>query len=217
MKDKNYNPIPKQSKIRKDRTQAKQRFFNSTAIAYSEKFNCVSILESKLEQDFYTLMLFESIDDFRTQPQPLKHLVDEKVQNYTPDATYIKDGEQYVVEIKPYKKTQSDDFKSKVQFLTTEYLKKGMHFKVITEKEIYDGCNIENLSMLSSSLRFSAPTDDIVVLKTYLNPHREYTISELNQIAIDAGLSPVIVRRAIAHRLFFVDITVPYSDWKISI
>ena len=217
MKDENNKSDKKTSKPRKDRTQAKQRFSNSTAVAYSEKFNCVSILESKLEQDFYTLMQYEALDDFRTQPQPLKHLVDGKVQNYTPDVAYTKNGEQFVVEIKPYKNTLSDDFINKVRFLTAEYQKQGIIFNLVTEKDIYEGCNIENLSMLSPSLRYPPPIDDITVLKTSLDTNCEYTLSELNHKAIAAGFSPVIVKRAIAHRLFNVDITVHYSEWKISI
>ena len=217
MKDENNNQKQKQSHYRKDRVQAKQKFFGSTTVAYSKNHERVCILESSLERDYFIMMQFEALDDYHAQPTPMKHLVDGKVQNYTPDVCYIKDGEQYIVEIKPHKYTLSDDFKSKVTFLTDEYKKRGIHFSVVTEKDIYDGYRIQNLSMLRPSLSHPAPVNEVKQLKQSLNNNRKYTLSEMNAKAINIGISPAYIKRAIAHGLFKVDMTVHYSRWQVSI
>lgn len=201
----------------KTRIQAKQKFFGSTNTIYDEHLNIVNIKDSDLESHFYVLKRIQGVEFIKSQPEPLFYLLDSKETRYTADFEVIEDGIRYFIEIKNFAKTQSKDFKDKVAFLTEQYKKQGIIFKVVTEKDIYDGDNVINALMLLPCLRHPAPTLEYKKLVIGLDDSRTYSMKEMNTIAKERGIDIIVVKRAVAHRLFQVDLTLPFEKWQLSI
>ena len=201
----------------KTRIQAKQKFFGSTNTIYDEHLNIVNIKDSDLESHFYVLKRIQGVEFIKSQPEPLFYLLDSKKTRYTADFEVIEDGIRYFIEIKNFAKTQSKDFKDKVAFLTEQYKKQGILFKVVTEKDIYDGDNVINALMLLPCLRHPAPIPEYKKLVIGLDDLRTYSMKEMNTIAKERDIDIIVVKRAVAHRLFQVDLTLPFEKWQLSI
>lgn len=201
----------------KTRIQAKQKFFGSTNTIYDEHLNIVNIKDSDLESHFYVLKRIQGVEFIKSQPEPLFYLLDSKKTRYTADFEVIEDGIRYFIEIKNFAKTQSKDFKDKVAFLTEQYKKQGIIFKVVTEKDIYDGDNVINALMLLPCLRHPAPILEYKKLVIGLDDSRTYSMKEMNTIAKERGIDIIVVKRAVAHRLFTVELARPFEKWQLSI
>ncbi|MFC0119676.1 Tn7 transposase TnsA N-terminal domain-containing protein [Pseudoalteromonas xiamenensis] len=198
------------------RKQARQKFYGSTRVIFDKNLNLVNQPDSKLEADYYVLQRILGAEFIQSQPRELPHFLDGKLVNYTPDFEVIIKGVRYIIEIKYFKDTLNQDFKDKVAFLINEYLKQGAIFKVVTELDVYDGENVNNAYLLLPSLSHPSPVSSFKSLVNGLES-RAYSMSEMKSIAIERGIKPIIIRRAIAHGLFSVDLTLRYSQWMLTI
>ncbi|PKG73069.1 hypothetical protein CXF86_19530, partial [Shewanella sp. GutCb] len=156
------------------------------------------------------------VDFILGQPSPLIHLLDGKRTRYTPDFEVIHNHLRFFDEVKYAKDTLSLDFQDKKAFLEQEYQKQGAQFRVITEKDVYDSDNIINISLLLPSLHHPAPYDEFKILSEGLED-RSYSLVEMSNIALQRNIAPHFVKRAVAHKLFAVDITQPYQSWQLII
>ncbi|MGS0824382.1 hypothetical protein ACVBIO_01090 [Shewanella sp. 0m-8] len=201
--------------MRKDRVQAKQRFLGSTYVGFNSNTGNTAILESNLELIFWRRELFFNTHKIKMQPSPLKHYCNGRLVNYTPDAEYMKDGIHYVVEIKYLKDILKPDNQEKFKFIKAEYKLQGKEFITVSEEELYNGYESENIAMLLPSLRHPSPLLEVKALQTLLN-ETKYTYQELLYLADELGVKRVFVKRAIAHRLFYVDLSLHISNWLVS-
>lgn len=200
----------------KSRTQAKQKFSCNVKSTYNKKLGVGHVFDSNLETDYYKKMKFEGVDFMIGQPSPLIYLLDNKRTRYTPDFEIIENGLRFFDEVKYAKETKKQDFQDKKEFLEREYQKQGAQFRVITENDVYDRNNIINISLLLPCLHHPAPHYEFQAICEGLDD-RPYTLVEMNNIAIQRNIAPHFVKRAVAHKLFTVDIAQPYQTWQLII
>jgi hypothetical protein len=204
--------------IRKPRIQAKQSFSRNTSVGYLKKLNRAFIFESELELDHMRLEAFELEDgeDFEMQPEPLIHLCNGKLVNYTPDSEKsYKVGRNTVREIKYAKDANTEENKEKFKFLKEQYDAIGKNFEVLTEHDIRIGHRPENLAQLYPSLIHSSPINEFKALTVNITPKTK-TLSQMHRIADSRGIPRVFVKRSIAHKLFRCDLTQPWSSLVLS-
>jgi len=172
------------------------------------------ILESELELDHLRLEVFrlEDGEDFEMQPDPLIHLCNDKLVNYTPDSEKpVKIGRNTVCEIKYEKDANTEENKEKFKFLEEQYDAIGKNFEVRTERDIRKGHRPENLAQLYPSLIHPSPINEFKALTENITPKKK-TLAQMHRIADRRGIPRVFVKRSIAHKLFRCDLTQPWPS-----
>ena len=200
--------------IRKPRVQAKQSFSRNTSVAFNRKNMRAYVLDSELECDHMRLEVFnlEDDEDFEMQPEPLIHLCNDKLVNYTPDSEKsVKIGRNTVREIKYAKDANTEENKEKFKFLEEQYDAIGKNFEVLTEHDIRKGHRPENLAQLYPSLIHSSPINEFKALTANITPKKK-TLAQMHRIADRRGIPRVFVKRSIAHKLFRCDLTQLWSS-----
>jgi hypothetical protein len=195
------------------RKQVKQRFTGSTFFGFSKHLNRISVLESKLELEYYGLRLFflNKGEDFMTQPDHIVHHLYGSPNRYTPDGALYVPNIVYKEEVKYFDVTLEPEFIEKKECLTELYAAKNEVFRVITEEDIRIGHRVDNIARLSPSLHHPAPIETFKVLTEGLND-KGYALLELIEIARNKKINPLVVQRSIAHRLFTCDLTQKWKD-----
>jgi hypothetical protein len=195
------------------RKQVKQRFTGSTFFGFNKNLNRCSILESKLELDYYCLRLFflNKDEDFITQPDHIVHHLYGSPNRYTPDGALSVPNIVYKEEVKYFDVTLEPEFIEKKEHLTELYAAKNEVFRVITEEDIRVGHRVDNIARLSTSLHHPAPIEAFNILTEDLD-NKGYAFLELIEIARNKKIDPLVVQRSIAHRLFTCDLTQKWKD-----
>ncbi|WP_426370276.1 hypothetical protein [Pseudocolwellia sp. HL-MZ7] len=195
------------------RQQVKQRFTGSSFFGFSKGLNRSSILESKLELEYYALRLFflNKDEDFITQPDHVVHHLYGRPNRYTPDGALYLPTTVYKEEVKYFDVTLKTEFIEKKEYLTELYATKNEVFRVITEEDIRVGHRVDNIARLSPSLHHPAPIKAFKELTEGLD-NKGYDFLELIEIARDKKIDSLLVQRSIAHRLFTCDLTQKWKD-----
>ncbi len=199
--------------------QPRQRYSNSVHQALDPVSGESRVFDSKLEKYHFLKSTWEGAKSYIHQPKhhQISYPWRSKLKvRHTPDAEVIDaESEIFVDEVKYDEETQKEDFKEQTEIRSAIYERRGYTYRVITELNVYNGENISNIAMLFPCLRHPAPFNEFEVLTKDL-ASINYTLREMNNIAISKGLEPIYVKRAIAHRLFSIDITQPPHNWKLN-
>lgn len=194
------------------RKQVKQRFIGNTTFAYSNILKRSAVLESSLERDYYRWRVFflNKGEDFITQPEPIEHHFHGKPSRYTPDGALVVPDFAYKEEVKYFDVTLRAEFIEKIEYLTQLYMQRNEVFRVVTEKDIRVGHRADNIGQLFPCLHHPAPIEEFKSLTEGLE-NAGYTIAQMVHLASSKNLESIVVKRAIAHRLFTCDLT---QEWK---
>lgn len=199
----------------KPRKQAKQSAVRSTSIFY-HPLSKTSILDSDLEHDYLILKIFQQKSEYlKTQPEPLFLNVNGKIRRYTPDLESIESGDGFIDEVKHSTKAMSPENIDKFSIITAACAEQAKTFRVMTEKEIYNGERHKNLRYLAPVLKHPSPIEEVQILIASLDC-KSMHIKELMQHIKNMGMKPCLIRRALAHKLLICDLTKKYSDLIIS-
>jgi len=198
------------------RTQVKQRFTGTSYFGYSKTLKRSAVLDSLLECEYRSLRLFflNKGEDFITQPEPIEHHLYGSPNRYTPDGALYVPKIVYKEEVKYVEETLEPEFIAKKEYLTHLYASKNEVFRVITEEDIRVGHRVDNIAQLFPSLHHPAPIDAFQTLTEGLD-QKGYAFLELVEIAKNKKIDPLMVKRAIAHRLFTCDLTKKWKDIEL--
>ena len=200
----------------KQRKVAKQSYVRATYYGYSELTRCVYAFESSLELDYFNFLNFDGRQSyFDVQPFSVRYEINGQTERYTPDFIVKFNGTTYIVEIKPSKDTQSEEFKHKVRVLKHFFASQNQEFCVLTEHHIHIGERANNLRYLQMALRQSPP---IAPIQQFLGslPTRSMTVRDFQQALRTAELNPDLCRKAVAHKLVKADLTPSWADVALS-
>jgi len=194
------------------RKQVKQKFSGNTYFGFSKNLKRSSVLESILEREYHSFRLFflNKGEDFITQPEPIEHRLYGNPNRYTPDGALYVPKIVYKEEVKYFEVTLEPEFIEKKEYLTHLYASKNEVFRVITEEDIRVGYRVDNIAQLFPCLHHPAPIEEFQTLTEGL-VKKGYAFLEIVEIAKNKKIDPLMVKRAIAHRLFTCDLT---KKWK---
>lgn len=196
----------------KNRKLVKQSPVRSSYLAYSHRFQRACALESTIERDYFNLLHFENTSsNVQTQPFSIYYHHNQKRLRYTPD--FLVD--QYIDEVKLFKKTLTKDFIKKKCRLEQVFAKQVRVFRVITERDLRIGQRAQNLRYLQPALSRSAPTDEMKRL-IQLYPTGNVRLDELQAELTSLAFDPSFIRRAIAHKLIGCDLTQCWATLQLS-
>lgn len=106
--------------------------------------------ESQIERDLLYLLEFDdSIQSYFSQAVRISYTFQGKLHHHYPDIEVTrKDGSIDYYEVKPFDKTQNDEFKAKSKIIADRLAKQGHGYRVITEREIRVDPKFNNYKIL---------------------------------------------------------------------
>lgn len=123
----------------------------------SRKNNCQIPFESAIERD--ACLLFESwptVLRYLPQPAELSYELDGRSRRTFPDFELICSDRQIYVEVKPYAKTQTAAFKSRIAAIRATGALGGRTYSVLTDTEIR-GAELPQIAGLYQQARWKVP------------------------------------------------------------
>ena len=177
-----------------------------TYLCSSSLHNSQCISESRLELDFFYSKLFdEGLLDILSQPETFKKI------RYTPDF-YLRYADRIIfIEVKYFKYTQTDDFKSKTKIREAFFESKGAGYEVVTERIIRASNLPMNSRILVAGLKHPTPIAEFEKIKKLI-PDCNLSVSKLTELLLKKKYKPCFIRRALAHRVISADLEPRWSD-----
>jgi len=204
MSDKDIEQTNGQEPETPTRKLAKQSPVKKTTTFWSLKNDCAMFIESEMELDLAILYEFEdNVVSYSTQPFTTEYeTLSGKKRKYTPDFMIKnKQGQTILIEVKPFRKTESEEFQIKEALLSRHYHELGYCFWVATEDEIYDANRDINLRHLYQWRRATeAPVDEVDELRKHF-PAGETTLGDLTKKSAELGFEDNLPIMALAHSL----------------
>lgn len=132
----------------------------------SRKMGRMIAWESLLERDAILRFEFSAgVIRYEEQPANIYYEQDGKTHRYIPDFELtLQDGVIMHIEVKPHKKLEQSDNKSKYAAIAKHYADMGVAFRILTEMEIRSEPSLSNLQRLARYI----PRDENKSLDTYL-------------------------------------------------
>lgn len=115
----------------------------------SSKMNKVLTVESRLEFDTcFHLEYSPDISFIEAQPEGFIYPFQDKHLPYTPDFLIVDKGERKLIEVKPFKKTQSPEFQQRFSAKKAQAENFDIPLILVTEKQIRVNPILNNLKLL---------------------------------------------------------------------
>jgi len=195
----------------KQRKIAKQSPIRSSYLAYSRHFGRVYAVESALELDYLNLIRFEkTAESVESQPFSVQFHFAGRPRRYTPDFLIVENGVEYVDEVKTRSAANKPEFLQKAQKLSRFFRERGQIFRVFTEDHIRPGNRAQNIRFLMPVLDLPPPIPEFETLLNTIEK-RSASLSELRRLLDAQAIDPAFIRRAVAHKLLWCDLTKPWA------
>jgi hypothetical protein len=115
----------------------------------SLKLGIVVWWESLIERDYLFYLEFDcAVSFYAGQPFRICFTVNGKRHSYTPDFLVVRGNKQQVVEVKPLKKAERDDFKAFCRLIAAVCRDHGYEFIVVTDADIRVRPKLDNIKAL---------------------------------------------------------------------
>lgn len=179
----------------------------------SDKMQKIIEWESPLERDYIYLLEFDDLTEYY-QEQPLRILasINQKSYSYTPDFLVIRSERKYIVEVKPY--DFLDEYNTKLKALIGQAYaeKEGLIFKIVTDKDIYEGSFLYNIKLLHRYKRVYTPLPIVHKISRIIDAENSITLEELGE---KLGLSSYdylpIIYNLLYRKILISDLQVPLN------
>lgn len=129
--------------------------------------------ESQIERDFLYLLEFdESVESYYSQAIKLEFLYNDKPSAHYPDIEVTrKDGSVDYYEVKPFDKTDNDEFRTKAKVIADHLKRLGHGYKVVTDRDIRIEPALSNYKILFRYLWVEIEPDDEKFILKLIEPN----------------------------------------------
>lgn len=183
----------------------------------SKKNKAIVRWESQLERDFlYHLEFDDTVQSYRSQSLKLSYHYDGKMRHHYPDIEVTRaDHRIDYYEVKPFEKTDNDEFQSKYKAITTRLEQLGHRYWIVTEEYIRVEPILSNLKIL---YRYIDVDIALQVEKTILDfVEDNMYLYELNHLIVNTGFNLSECYALMARGKIKFDLESPINlDMKIS-
>jgi hypothetical protein len=164
--------------------------------------------QSLIERDFIYLLDFDAaVRSYSEQPLSLHYKDGSKQRRYTPDFSFTRNGQIYLVECKHHEFMRPEDNQLKWAAAQEWCEARGAVFVVITESAIRDGYCLENVKLLTDYGRYAIGEPiKIAVLHTLINSKSPLTLADLMMAISPSHPQTTIaaILHMVYHRLLFI-------------
>ncbi|MCC7370063.1 MAG: TnsA endonuclease N-terminal domain-containing protein [Chloroflexi bacterium] len=173
--------------------------------------------ESLLECDYLYLLDFdEEVAAFEEQPLTITYQHAGRTHRYTPDFRVSQGGHELLIECKPLALVGTDENRRKFAAGEAWAAEHGHQFQVVTEREIRQGCRVENVRLLTQFARYPVePAVRTRILGVVSATHGPLTLGQLaDGVALHEPASAMVP--AILHLAYQHELIVPLDDARIT-
>jgi hypothetical protein len=183
----------------------------------SLKLNRMVGYQSLIERDFIYLLDFDvAVTIYCEQPLCLHYKEGSKQRRYTPDFSFSRHGQTYLVECKHHQFLREEDNRLKWAAAQRWCEAHGEVFVVVTEAMIRAGHRLENVKLLTDYARYSVdePTQ-MTLLQTVMTATTPLTVAEL--MTAVSPTQPQMAVTPILHLAYYHQLFIPLDEAPISV
>lgn len=163
--------------------------------------------QSLIELDFIYLLDFDvAVTSYAEQPLNLHYKDGSKQRRYTPDFSFTRNGQTYLVECKHHEFTQPE--KNRLRWTATHRWchDRGAVFAVVTEEMIRAGHRLENVKLLTDYARYAVDEGTKIAILRAATTAKSLTVAELmtavSPLQPQDAITPIL--HMVYHRLLFI-------------
>lgn len=183
----------------------------------SKKNKTIVKWESQLERDFlYHLEFDDTVLSYRSQALKLSFHHDGKMRYHYPDIEVTRNDHRIdYYEVKPFDKTDTEEFQNKSKAITTRLAQLGYRYYVVTDRDIRVEPRLSNLKILHRYIDVDINQQIETTILEILE--KNMYLYELNHLIGNNGLYLSVCYALMAKGKIKFDINSPISlDMKIS-
>lgn len=164
--------------------------------------------QSLIERDFIYLLDFDAtVTTYAEQPFSLHYKDGSKQRRYTPDFSFTRGGQTYLVECKHHEFMQTEENRLKWATAQRWCEDRGAVFVVVTEAAIRIGHRLENVKLLTDYARYPvAEASQIAILRALARANSRLTVADLMTLIApthpQTAITPIL--HMVYHRLLFI-------------
>jgi hypothetical protein len=163
--------------------------------------------QSLIERDFIYLLDFDAaVTTYAEQPFSLHYKEGSKQRRYTPDFSFICNGQTYLVECKHHAFMQPEENRLKWAAAQQWCEERGTVFVVVTEAAIRAGHRLENVKLLTDYARYVVDEPTKLVILRAVTAAARLTLADLMRAVLPSqpqtAITPIL--HMVYHRLLFV-------------
>jgi hypothetical protein len=164
--------------------------------------------QSLIERDFIYLLDFDAtVTTYAEQPFSLHYKDGSKQRRYTPDFSFTRHGQTYLVECKHHEFMQPEENRLKWAAAQQWCDERGAIFVVVTEAAIRAGHRLENVKLLTDYARYAVDeSTKLAILQAAITANSLLTMSDLMMTVSPShpqtAITPIL--HMVYHRLLFV-------------
>ena len=164
--------------------------------------------QSLIERDFIYLLDFDAtVTTYAEQPFSLHYKDGSKQRRYTPDFSFTRDNQTYLVECKHHDFMQPEKNRLKWAAARQWCDERGAVFVVVTEAAIRAGHRLENVKLLTDYARYTVDeSTKLTILQAALTANSPLTMSDMMMTVSSSypqtAITPIL--HMVYHRLLFV-------------
>lgn len=173
--------------------------------------------QSLIECDFIYLLDFDAaVTAYAEQPFSLHYKDGSKQRRYTPDFSFGRNGQTYLVECKHHEFMQPEENRLKWAAAQQWCKERGAVFVVVTEAAIRTGHCLENVKLLTDYARYTVnESTKIAIMQAVIAAH-----SPLTMVDLMTAVSPSHPQAAITpilHMVYHRQLFMPLADAAITV
>jgi hypothetical protein len=168
--------------------------------------------ESLLERDYmYLLEIDSDVISYREQPGRIYYTLDGKRRHYTPDILVERRREKQLVEVKPKKKAEAEEYRRLFRIATETCRREGYEFRVATDEMIRLQPRLNGAKLLYKYARTPLLPQHQIVCHELFTVRREATLGEVARFFASRGIGRQVVYALIFRGVLSVDLMRPLN------
>lgn len=173
--------------------------------------------QSLIERDFIYLLDFDAtVTTYAEQPFSLHYKDGSKQRRYTPDFSFTRHGQTYLVECKHHEFMQPEENRLKWAAARQWCDERGAVFVVVTEAAIRAGHRLENVKLLTDYARYTVDqSTQIAILQVVTRATAPLTMADL-MMAVSPS-RPQMAITPILHMVYHRQLFIPLDEAAITV
>ncbi|HWS90681.1 MAG TPA: TnsA endonuclease N-terminal domain-containing protein [Pyrinomonadaceae bacterium] len=168
--------------------------------------------ESLLERDYmYLLEIDSDVISYREQPGRIYYTLDGRRHHYTPDLFVERMREKHLVEVKPKKRAEEEEYRRLFLIAMDTCRSEGYEFKVATDEVIRLQPRLNVVKLLYKYARTPILPQHQIYCHEFFAERQEAPLGEITQFFASKRTGQQVVYALIYHGILLVDISKPLT------
>ncbi|HEV2859472.1 MAG TPA: TnsA endonuclease N-terminal domain-containing protein [Pyrinomonadaceae bacterium] len=169
--------------------------------------------ESLLERDYmYLLEIDSDVISYREQPGRIYYTLDGRRRHYTPDLLVERGREKQLVEVKPKKKAEEEEYRRLFRIAGETCRRDGYEFRVATDEMIRLQPRLNGAKLLYKYAKTPLLPQHQIVCHEFFTVQREVPLGEVTRFFASRGIGRQVVYALIFRGVLSVDLMCPLTQ-----